>query len=320
MNAHALNSLAFRALFALAATTLSFAPAVAAAPAADGDTSAADTILLRRGNVTLTRGDWDAEVLRIPAKDRADFAESPRRNRQLLERMMTTRELAARAREQKLDQDPMTRLRVRQEEDRVLAAVLTANVEEGAAIEFELKRPAWERRARELYEVDKPKYSTPETVTVTMLFFSATKDSFDGAQARATEALARIKGGADIGELALTLSDDATTRELRGRKGPVSRADLDPSLANAVFALTSKGALSQPIRTRDGWFVVRLDERQAPKPRSFDEVKGEILAQFKESSINAAREAMSATLGEGKQLEVNQPAIDALRTPPRQRP
>ena len=320
MNTHYLDSLARRALFALAAFAVSFAPAVAVAAAADADLAAGDTILLRRGNVTLTRADWDAELLRIPAKDRADFAESPRRNRQLLERMMTTRELAARAREQKLDQDPMTRLRVRQEEDRVLVAVLTAKVEEGAAIEFELKRPAWERRARELYEVDKPKYSTPETVTVTMLFFSATKDSFDGAQARATDALSRIKGGADIGELALTISDDATTRELRGRKGPVSRADLDPSLANAVFALTGKGALTQPVRTRDGWFVVRLDERQAPKPRSFDEVKGEIMAQFKESSINAAREAMSANLGEGKPLEVNQPAIDALRTPSRQKP
>jgi len=29
---------------------------------------------------------------------------------------------------------------------------------------------------------------------------------------------------------------------------------------------------------------------------------------------------MSANLGEGKPLEVNQPAIDALRTPSRQKP
>jgi hypothetical protein len=93
-----LNSLACRALFALVAIAVSFAPAAAA----DADLTAADTILLRRGNVTITRAEWDAEVLRIPAKDWT----SPRARAasELLERMMTTRELAARAREQKLDQ------------------------------------------------------------------------------------------------------------------------------------------------------------------------------------------------------------------------
>ena len=318
MNMHFPKFIALRALFVLAATVAScLAPAVViAADAVD----APDTILLRRGDITLTRAEWDAELMRIPAKDRADFAESPRRNSQLLERMLATKEMAARARALKLDQDQMTRLRVRQDEDRVLSAVLTAKVEEGAEIDFELKRPAWERRAREVYEIDKEKYSIPETVTITMLFFAASKDGFDGAKARAGDALAKIKGGTDIGDLAASVSDDATTREQRGRKGPVARTDLDPSLANAIFTQTSKGALTQPVRTRDGWFVARLDNRQAPVPRSFDAVKGEIMAQLKQGSVNAARDALIASMGEGKELEVNQAAIDALRSPPKQRP
>ena len=94
------------------------------APAAAMAADPADTVLARRGEVVITRADWDAELLRIPPKDRAEFASNLRRNYSLLERMLTTRELALEAKQKKLDADPMTRTRIRQEEDRILAAAL----------------------------------------------------------------------------------------------------------------------------------------------------------------------------------------------------
>ena len=53
---------------------------------------------------------------------------------------------------------------------------------------------------------------------ITALFFSAAKDGAEGAERRAQGALAKLNGGADIGDLAATLSDDPTTREIRGKK------------------------------------------------------------------------------------------------------
>ena len=288
-------------------------PAITTALAAD----AGDTILLRRGDVVVTRADWDAEMQRIPAKDRADFAESPRRNRQLLDRMLTTREMSALAREKKLDQDPLLRVRVRQEEDRILAAMLLANMEESVALDFDLKRPAWERRARELYEADKARFAFPETVSITMLFFASEKDGFDGAQKRAADALAKIRNGADIGALAPSVSDDTTTRDVGGRKGPLARTDLDPSLANAVFALRNKGDMTEVVRTRDGWFVIRLDDRKAPVARSFEDVKSEIMAGLKQKQVSDAKEALAASLATGKELIVNEAAVEALRSVPK---
>jgi peptidyl-prolyl cis-trans isomerase C len=229
--------------------------------------------------------------------------------------MLTTRELATLARQSKLDVDPLIRIRVRQEEDRLLAAAMVAKAEATAALDFEQKRASWERRAREIYSVDRAQYSSPETVTVTLLFFSSEKDGFDGAQSRATEALAKIKGGADIGDLAASVSEDPTTRDIRGRKGPLARDDMDSNLANAVFALKNKGDLTNVVRTREGWFIVRLDERGASKARTFDEVKGEIMADLKQKHVEAARSALIASLGEDKDLALNPTAIEALRVP-----
>ena len=281
---------------------------------------APETVLVRRGDVVITRADWNAEILRIPAKDRADFASSTPRNISLLERMLTTRELAQQARKNKLDADTTTRLRVRQEEERILAAAYLANAEDLAAREFEQKRSSWERRARELYQVDAARFATPETVMVTLLFFSAGKDGFDAAEKRAESALTSIKNGADIGDLAAALSDDTTTRDARGRKGPLSRADMDIQLASAVFALKNKGDLTAAVRTREGWFVVRLDERRAPVAKSFDEAKGAIMAELKQAEMTNARHAAIATVGGGIEVEVNAPAIDALRTEPTRKP
>jgi len=276
-----------------------------------------DTVLARRGDVVITRADWDAEIQRIPAKDRADFAANLRRSYTLIERMLTTRELALEAKKKKLDADPVTRTRLRLEEDRILAAAMLASVEDAAASDVDARQQVFERRARELYEIDKRKYATPETVMVTMLYFAADKDTgYDAATKRAEDALAKIKAGADIGDLAATVSDDATTRDVRGRRGPLAQSDLEPALARAAFALKAKGDLSPVVRGLDGVWIIRLDDRRPSVAQSFDEVKAAIVADLKQQQLTAARQAAAASLGGGKDIEFNAAAIEALRAHP----
>jgi parvulin-like peptidyl-prolyl isomerase len=274
-----------------------------------------ETVLARRGDVVITRADWDAEIQRIPAKDRAEFASNLRRSYSLLERMLTTRELALEAKRQKLDLDPTTQTRIRQEEERILAAAFVVSAEDAAARDFDARQQVFERRARELYEVDKRSYASPETVMITTLYFAADKDGFEGAGKRADAALAKIKAGADIGDLASTVSDDPTTRDVRGRKGPLAQSDLEPALARAAFALKAKGDVSDVVRARDGFWIIRLDERRPSVPRSFDEVKGTIMADLRQQQVAAARTAAANSAGGGKEIEFNAPAIEALRSP-----
>jgi peptidyl-prolyl cis-trans isomerase C len=308
----AFRSASLAALFA--ATLATLAPPFATAAGAD------DTVLLRRGDITITRADFDAELLRVPEKDRVEFAASPRRNRQLLERMLAARELAAMAREKKLDEDPVLRYRMRQEEDRLLANALIQQAMEAAALEFEQKRASFERRARELYDIDKAKYALPETVMITLAFFGTDKDGAEGARRRAEAVLAKVRGGTDLGDLVASVSDDSTTRDVRGRKGPLARTDLDTNIANAVFSLDKTGDTTDVIKTREGFFIVRLDERKASVPRSFDEVKGELMAGLKQRQIDLARDKVLDSAGAGKSLDVNQQAIDALRVPAKANP
>ena len=237
MNRHPFLPL-LRPCRAVFAATLVAASAIVATPVvvvADPG----DTVLARRGDIVVTKADFDAETERIPADKRAEFTASTRRNLQLLQRILTTRELAAEAKARKLDADLPSGLRST-EEDKLLAAALLAEVEAAAARDFEARRATFEPAARESYTIAKQNYAIPETVMLTHVFFAIEKDGADTAKARADEAYAKIKAGTDISALAATISDDAARRESRGKIGPLSRTDLETPLANAAFGIKER--------------------------------------------------------------------------------
>ncbi len=294
-------------------------PAIAfilAAPAVAIAADVADPVLVRRGDTVITKSDYEAELQSIPKQDRSDFAANTRRNRELIERLLVTRELAAQAKERKLDQDAMVKRRLILEEDKLLAAVLLAQVEEVAAQEFAAQSAKFERAAREQYLVSKASYATPETLMLTQVFFSAEKDGFEGAKKRADEAYAKIRSGTDIGDLAATVSDDTSHRDARGRVGPLARTDMYPQVAEVAFALKKQGDISEPIKSRAGWHIVRLDARNAGVQKSFDEVKGDIMKQLRDQHIVEAKNELMRGIATKNEAVVDDAAIDALRQQP----
>ena len=286
-----------------------FLPAATASVAAD----TADPVLVRRGDITITKSDYEAEVQRIPKQDRSAFAASTRRNRELIERMLVTRELAAQARDKKLDQNALLKRQLVLEEDKLLAAALLAEVEETAAREFAAQTAKFERVAREQYLVGKAAYTTPETLMLTQVFFSAERDGFEGAKKRADDAYARIRAGADIGDLAATVSDDTSKRDARGRIGPLARTDLDANVADVAFALKKPGDVSEPVKSRAGWHILRLDARNAGAQKSFDEVKADIMAQLRDQYIIEAKNTLMRGIAGKNEAVVDEAAIDALK-------
>ena len=69
------------------------------------------------------------------------------------------------------------------------------------------------------------------------------------------------------------------------------------------------------VHTREGAWVVRLDERRAGVPRSFDEVQDSIMAELRQQQLDAARAAVLASAGGGKEIAYNPQAVEALRPP-----
>lgn len=283
------------------------APAqVAQSPASD------DPVLVETATVTIRRSDYLREVDRLPPDIRAGFANSEKRVNDLIRRILLERMLAAQARADKLESRPEFAARFAQELERLYAQVKIAEIEAAAAADFDARRAQWESRAREIYAVDRAKFTTPEQVSASHILFDTKSRSSDEARRLAAEARAKVAAGTDFNTLAREVSEDRSARNNGGQLGWFTFGEMDPAFARAAFALARNGELSEPVQSSFGWHVIRLDGRRAAVPKPFDEVRETILGEMKQKYVDEQREAAIAKLRNDPTIRANREAIDAL--------
>lgn len=294
----------------LATTGLAFG-ARAQAPA-QNPVPPADTVLATNANATVTRAEYEAELLKLPAELRPGFANNARRVNDLLLRMLMQKSLAARAKSAGLDARPDNAVRVQLEIERFLAQVYIEDVELQAMARFDADAAKYEARARELYVVDRAKYETPETITATHILFDTKSRDSTAARAMAADARARIAAGADMGKMAEERSDDPSARNNKGTLEWFARKDMDPAFASAAFALKSAGELSQPVESQFGWHVIRLDGRRPATMPPYDQVRDAIIAEIRKKYVDERRDEAIAAIRNDPKTELNRQAVDAL--------
>ena len=76
------------------------------------------------------------------------------------------------------------------------------------------------------------------------------------AKARAGEALAKLRTGADFDDIVKAYSDDQGSVDRRGLIGKVHKGDLDPAFSAAAFALRV-GEVSDVIETPFGFHIIK---------------------------------------------------------------
>jgi peptidyl-prolyl cis-trans isomerase C len=284
----------------------------AIAPGVLAQDGGADEVLAENSYAKVTRGDYEAELQRLPPDMRGGFGTSGKRVFDLVSRLLLTKSLAAEARKNGLDKDPAIQRRIALEIDRFEAALEVAKIEEDAARAFDFRRPQLEARARELYLANRDKYRTPEQVSVSHILFDTKKHTPEEALKLAQETRAKVLAGADFNVLAKEVSEDPTSLRNSGRLDYFDKAQMDPSFSGAAFALVNVGDVSEPIRSSFGYHLIRLEGRHPAGVRTFDQVKHLILADERAKYIDAQREVVLAPFKSDPATKVNQAAIDSL--------
>jgi peptidyl-prolyl cis-trans isomerase C len=273
---------------------------------------ASDEVLAENSFAKVTRGDYDAELLRLPPELRGGFGNNGKRVYDLLSRLLLTKSLAAEARKAGLDKDPEVLPRLALEIDRLHAGLQIARIEEEAGREFDKRRPQFEARARELYLINREKYRVPEQVAASHILFDTKKRAPEDALKMAQEAHAKILAGADFNELAKQVSDDPSAQRNGGHIDYFDKAQMDPAFADAAFALTNVGDISEPVRSSFGYHLIRFEGRHAASLRTFDQVKDSIFVSERAKFIDEQRELAIGPLKNDPATKVNQAAVDAL--------
>jgi parvulin-like peptidyl-prolyl isomerase len=138
------------------------------------------------------------------------------------------------------------------------------------------------------YKAHLSEYSTPARIQLAHILFhldpNATSDQIAAMTAKAEELRARIKKGADFAEMAKEYSDDPNGKN-GGDLGWFKPGQMLDELEKAAENL-QVGEVSDPVRTRAGIHLIKLEAREGASHENL----GELQEQIKQQLYNAALE------------------------------
>ncbi|KAA3634306.1 MAG: hypothetical protein DWQ08_00715 [Proteobacteria bacterium] len=142
-----------------------------------------------------------------------------------------------------------------------------------------------EEEARRFYEDNAGRFGDPGQRRVSHILINlaadAGEEAVDAAREQAGALVARARAGEDFSELAREYSDDSGSAAAGGDLGVISRGAMVKPFEDAAFALNETGEVSDPVRSRFGFHVIKLTEMRSPRVKSFEEVRSEIESELK---------------------------------------
>lgn len=297
-------------MWASAAAAQPNAPVVVS-PMAPAQQDSAE-VLAENGQARLTLADYKADIQRLPAEMRNEFASDPKRLGAYLTNLLIVKTLAADARSDGLENDPVLQRRIALEVDRALADAQLRHLEQLSGDAFDAKSDAFILKAKELYLVQRNKYQVPEQIRASQILFDTKNRTTEEALALARETRKKLLAGGDFAATAAAISDDPSAQKNGGEIGWFARERMDPAFSQAAFAIKNVGDISEPVKSSFGYHLIRLEDRRPAEVRPFEAVKPQLMAELRKRYIDEQRDARTNAIRNDPNLKVNQPAVDSL--------
>ena len=155
-----------------------------------------------------------------------------------------------------------------------------------------------EEETRQYYKAHPEEFMKPPAVTLREILVAVPVETVGGqasvnvaADEAAKEKIAAVRERALKGEDFLALINEVSqsgTKANGGLVGPVLVADLLPALG-AMLEKLKPGEITEPIRSRNGYQIYKLETRTAAEPEVFEKVRNDIAQRIYESRLGTER-------------------------------
>ncbi len=156
---------------------------------------------------------------------------------------------------------------IRQIEENLLKqAVISTEVDRAIVLE--------ESEIIKYYQDHPDEFTEPEEVTLRAIFLSSETHPEEELETKKKEIEAKLTSGEKFEEVAALLSDPPLN-ESKGELGSFKKGELEASLQAAADDLKSN-EVSPWIKARNGWYLLKLEERKESRLKNFEEARREI--------------------------------------------
>ena len=175
-----------------------------------------------------------------------------------------------------------------------------------------------EAEMRKYYDEHKNDFLRKEA----QVFFSQIVISTEGktpeqaaaAEKRAKDVAARARKGEKFSDLARDFSDDIETSKNGGYVGAMPRGILDKSIEDVVFK-EKKGYVTDPIKVRQSYLILKVEDRFEAGQPTFEEVKDKIQDVLIQPKVEPKARAFLSRLREEAFLEIKDGYVDSGAVP-----
>jgi parvulin-like peptidyl-prolyl isomerase len=266
-----------------------------------------DTVVASRGGASVTMLDVDAAMLGIPKHMRANVMNSPKRIDELVDRLLTTRQLAMEGKDSKLDDNAVFRQAVKLQEERLLSEQDIANLRETMDI------GDVEELAKERYQVNPNAYAIAGATSARHILIQVKNRSDEDARKLAKEVHDKAIAGEDFIALVKQYSDDPSKASNDGLVPGADTDAMDPSFADAVKKLAKPGDISPVVKSQFGYHIIQLVQRTPGKARTFAQVKDRIIKEI-DSSMRDVRVKEHIDQLKSMAIDAKPEVVTSLRT------
>jgi parvulin-like peptidyl-prolyl isomerase len=126
----------------------------------------------------------------------------------------------------------------------------------------------------DFYKKRQAELREPEEYTLRAVYLAGTDRTPEELEAKRSAIDAKLKGGADFAALAGE-DGDAPMKENKGELGTIKKGEMDKTLLAAVEPL-KKGEVSAWTQTKNGWYLLKLEEKKDVRVPAFEEARKQI--------------------------------------------
>ena len=147
---------------------------------------------------------------------------------------------------------------------------------------------ATEQEIKEYFQEHPGEFHVPEMRKAAHILLKVPEDAnatqVEAVRKRAEEIEKKIKAGEPFGELAKIYSQDPGSAKNGGNLGFFRKGQMVKPFDEKVFSM-KEGQVSEPVRTRFGFHIIKLEKIKPERDKSLNEVKGIIARKIKEKKI-----------------------------------
>ena len=155
------------------------------------------------------------------------------------------------------------------------------------------------------YKKHQDEFVVPEEYELRAVYLAIEGREAAALEARKAEIEAKIKGGAPFAEVAEADSDEPL-KAAKGSLGTFKAGELDRTLLAAVKPLT-KGGMTPSVQSKNGWYLILVEEKKDSRLRTFDESRGAITEKIGTQKQNAEVDKFLAEIKSKNYIKILKP-------------